>query len=68
MQQPITRNDPALFSTEEENQYFDRESARKDEKETVKHISAFANALGGKLVIGIEDDWDDRRLQTRRGS
>lgn len=56
MQQPITRNDPALFSTEEENQYFDRKSARKDEKEIAKHISAFANASGGKLVIGIEDD------------
>lgn len=56
MQQPITRNDPALFSTEEENQYFDRKSARKDEKEIAKHICAFANASGGKLVIGIEDD------------
>ena len=45
-----------LFSTFKENQYFDRKSARKDDKEIAKHISAFANAAGGKLVIGIEDD------------
>lgn len=56
MQQPITHNDPKLFSSETENQYFDRKSARKDEREIAKHISAFANASGGKLVIGIEDD------------
>lgn len=56
MQQPIPRNDPELFSSVKENQYFDRKSARKDEKEIAKHISAFANASGGKLVIGIEDD------------
>lgn len=56
MQQPILSNDPKLFSEEKENQYFDRKSARKDEKEIAKHISAFANASGGKLVIGIEDD------------
>lgn len=56
MQQPITHNDPKLFSSETENQYFDRKSAHKDEREIAKHISAFANASGGKLVIGIEDD------------
>lgn len=56
MQQPIARNNPDLFSSVKESQYFDRKSARKDEKEIAKHISAFANASGGKLVIGIEDD------------
>lgn len=56
MQQPIATNDVNLFSTFKENQYFDRKSARKDDKEIAKHISAFANAAGGKLVIGIEDD------------
>lgn len=55
MQQPLATNDVALFSAAEENQYFDRKSARKDDKEIAKHISAFANASGGKLVIGIED-------------
>ena len=56
MQQPIATNDVNLFSTFKENQYFDRKSARKDDKEIAKHISAFANAAGGKLVIGIEDN------------
>lgn len=56
MQQPITTNDVSLFSSTEESQYFDRKSARKDDKEIAKHISAFANAAGGKLVIGIEDN------------
>ena len=56
MQQPIAANDPSLFSVLAESQYFDRKSARKDDKEIAKHISAFANAGGGKLVIGIEDD------------
>lgn len=56
MQQPMRGNDPHRFSTEKENQYFDRKSARLNPKETARHISAFANASGGKLVIGIEDD------------
>lgn len=56
MQLPLNENDPGLFSTEGENQYFDRKSARLNAKETARHIGAFANASGGKLVIGIEDD------------
>lgn len=60
MQQPITRNDPDLFSKEKENLYFDRKSARLNAKETARHICAFANASGGKLVIGIEDDGEIR--------
>lgn len=56
MQQPVATNDVNLFSVLKENQYFDRKSARKDDREIAKHISAFANAAGGKLVIGIEDN------------
>lgn len=56
MRQPIATNDVVLFSTLKENQYFDRKSARKDDREIAKHISAFANAAGGKLVVGIEDN------------
>lgn len=56
MQHPIEQNDPKRFSSEKENQYFDRKSARKDANDISRHISAFANASGGKLVIGIEDD------------
>lgn len=56
MQLPITVNSPEAFASEKETYYFDRKSARKDAAEIAKHISAFANAAGGKLVIGIEDD------------
>ena len=56
MQQPIDTNDPQVFATVKENQYFDRKSARKDADEIAKHIIAVANFAGGKLVIGIEDD------------
>ncbi|MCY3031796.1 ATP-binding protein [Aerococcus urinae] len=41
-----------------EGQYFDRKSARMKPKDAVKHIIAFANADGGSLVIGIEDNGD----------
>ena len=39
-----------------EDQTFDRKSARKDPKGLSNHIVAFANADGGTLVIGMEDD------------
>ncbi len=41
---------------EKEGQYFDRKSAKKNPKEISEHLIAFANANGGKLVIGIEND------------
>ena len=56
MEQGILNNDPLWFSSAKEGQYFDRKSARKDVNEIARHICAFANASGGKLVIGIEDD------------
>ena len=40
-----------------EDQTYDRKSARKDPKGLSNHIVAFANADGGTLVIGIEDDF-----------
>lgn len=49
-------NDLGRFISATEDYYFDRKSARKDSSEISRHISAFANASGGKLVIGIEDD------------
>lgn len=42
--------------TKKENQVFDRKSARKDTKGLSNHIVAFANADGGTLVIGVEDN------------
>ena len=42
----------------EEGQYFDRKSAKIDCKDIAKHISAFSNANGGLLVIGLSDIGD----------
>ncbi len=39
-----------------ESTYLERKSARIAPKDILKHIVAFANANGGILVIGIEDD------------
>ena len=44
--------------TKKEDQVFDRKSARKDAKGLSNHIVAFANADGGTLVIGVEDNGD----------
>ena len=43
--------------TKKEGQTYDRKIARKDLKGLSNHIVAFANADGGTLVIGIEDDF-----------
>ncbi len=40
---------------EKENKYFDRKSARIKPSDLAKHISAFANADGGTIAIGIDD-------------
>jgi len=44
------------FITGKEGQYFDRKSSRIKAKDIIRHIIAFANADGGQLVIGFEDD------------
>lgn len=44
--------------TRKEDQTYDRKSARKDPKGLSNHIVAFANADGGTLVIGIEDNFE----------
>lgn len=56
MDHPYTENDIEAFAHDLEGHYFDRKSARKDPDEIAKHLMAFANAAGGKLVVGIEDD------------
>ena len=43
------------MQTENENKYFDRKSAQIRVVDLAPHISAFANADGGTLVIGIND-------------
>lgn len=41
-----------------ENQYFDRKSARIKPLDILQHLVAFANADGGSLAIGIENNGD----------
>ncbi len=56
MDHPYAENNVEAFTHDPEGHYFDRKSARKDTDEIAKHLMAFANAAGGKLVVGIEDD------------
>ena len=49
-------NNLSFYCSERENQFFDRKSARIRPLDILKHLVAFANAEGGKLVIGIEDN------------
>lgn len=44
------------LQTADEGQYLDRKSARIKPSDIAKHIVAFANASGGVLIIGIEDN------------
>lgn len=48
--------DLTYYQYEKEDQVLDRKRAVIHPKEIAKHLSAFANAEGGTLVIGIEDD------------
>ena len=56
----ISNIDPTLsiekLQTMTESQFFDRKSARLTPKDFSHQLSAFANASGGLVVIGIEDD------------
>lgn len=60
MENTISKIDPALtwqkLKTSIESQYYDRKSGRIHPKDVAKHISAFANASGGIVAIGIEDN------------
>lgn len=52
--------DPSLslekLRFQKENHYFDRKSARISPKDLAHHFSAFANAGGGVVAVGIEDN------------
>ena len=45
----------AYLMSQDENKYFDRKSARIKVSDLADLISAFANAEGGTIVIGISD-------------
>ena len=47
---------PDFLVSEREGQHFDRKSARVKPKDIAKTIAAFANAEGGILAIGVEDN------------
>lgn len=44
------------LQTENENKYFDRKSGKIKPSDLSKHISAFANADGGTMAIGLDDN------------
>lgn len=52
----IVKKDLLYWQFSPEGQYLDRKSARKKPSELLRHLVAFANADGGQLVIGIEDE------------
>jgi ATP-dependent DNA helicase RecG len=56
MIQELVPNTIEYFQSAKENQFFDRKSARIKPDDIVRHLVAFANASGGTLVIGIEND------------
>ncbi len=56
MQSPVSSNAVETLAAAKENHFFDRKSARIKPDDLAKHIAAFANAAGGRLVVGIEDD------------
>lgn len=53
---PSLTGDALQYSVE--NQYFERKSARIQDKEIAHQISAMANASGGVIAVGIEDNGD----------
>lgn len=59
MNPPISQYEPALtwdiLRFERESHHYDRKSARLAPKELARHMSAFANADGGVIALGIED-------------
>ena len=58
----ISKIDPSLtieyLTSAPEGHFFDRKSERIATKNFAQHLSAFANASGGLLVLGIEDNGD----------
>lgn len=49
-----------------ENQYLERKSARIEPLNILKHLIAFANADGGSLIIGVEDNGEVTGFNTSK--
>ncbi|MBR3738823.1 MAG: putative DNA binding domain-containing protein [Clostridia bacterium] len=56
MEGTVSKQTLQQWRTEKEGQFFDRKSARIAPKDLATHICAFANASGGSIVVGIEDN------------
>lgn len=72
MTYPISQYEPALTWNDlrfsQEGHHYDRKSARILPKEIARHMSAFANADGGVIAIGIEDSGDITGLELRNNA
>lgn len=72
MNPPISQYEPALtwniLRFEREGHHYDRKSARLAAKELARHMSAFANADGGVIALGIEDAGEVTGLELRDGA
>lgn len=55
-QRALFEAEPALISTKVEDQWFDRKSVRIDPAALANVLVGFANADGGTIVIGVEND------------
>lgn len=53
---PVLGDTVAELSSAREGHYFDRKSARIKPDDLARTLVAFANASGGRLVVGMEDD------------
>ena len=56
MERTVADQSLRQWRTEKEGQFFDRKSARIAPKDLATNICAFANASGGSIIVGIEDD------------
>ena len=61
---PTITIDKLQFSPE--NQYFERKNTHISDKKVAHQISAMANASGGIIVIGIEDDGEITGIDDKR--
>lgn len=55
-QRALFARDVSLLATKAEDQWFERKSGRVDPRDLANVLVAFANAEGGTVVVGIEDD------------
>ncbi len=62
MIEPTLTLDKIRFQSE--GQYFDRKSARLEPRDLAHIISAFANASGGVVALGVEDDGEISGVNT----